>query len=318
MKSNRNPLDEKSNRKGGVPYWEKMKPKGRDAKVKKEPGLEGKNPVKKAAKKEARAMQAKAGQSRGWDDVATWYEKLVGHEGSDYHQHVIVPALMRKLGDIHGKKILDICCGQGFLGRILLEAGAAQICGIDASQQLIAAAKERAKHVKNARYNVADASLPGDWADGTYDVAVCLMAVHDVKNLAGLFANIRAALQPQGVFYLVMMHPCFRVPQSTHWGWDAEKKIQYRRVDHYGKERAIQILTHPGKGTDQHTFFYHRPLMSYINELQKCGLGLSSCEELYSHRRSQKGPRSDAEHQAAEEFPMFLLLEGKMMSSFPA
>ncbi len=302
MKSNRDPLDEKSNRKGGMPYWEKMKPKGREMKV----------------KKDVRSGASAAEKSRGWDEVAKWYEKLVGDEGSDYHQHVIVPALMKRLGSLQGKKVLDLCCGQGFLGRILLEAGAQQVHGVDASRKLIAAARERASKLKQAHYTVADASRPGAWADGQQDVVVCLMAVHDVKDLAGLCRNVRAAMKPKGTFYLVMMHPCFRVPQHTHWGWDEELKIQFRRVDHYGKERVINITTHPGKGTGEQTAFYHRPLSSYIEVLSASQLSVTGCEELYSHRRSQKGPRSDAEHTAAEEFPMFLLLEVSKMSGASA
>jgi hypothetical protein len=33
--------------------------------------------------------------------------------------------------------------------------------------------------------------------------------------------------------------------------------------------------------------------------------------ELCSHRRSQIGPRSKAEHLAAEEFPLFMMMEVK-------
>jgi 2-polyprenyl-3-methyl-5-hydroxy-6-metoxy-1,4-benzoquinol methylase len=316
MKSNRNPLDEKSNRKGGMPFWEKMKPKGREAKVKKEAGHEGKNPVKKVAKKVVRVSPSAAAKSRGWDEVAQWYDKLVGDEGSDYHQHVIVPALMERVGGLRGKKVLDLCCGQGFLGRILLEAGAAEVHGVDASETLIRSARERASKLKNVHYTVADACQPGAWADGQRDVVVCLLAVHDVEDVAGLCRNVQAALKGGGKFYLVMMHPCFRIPQHTHWGWDDEQKVQYRRVDHYGKERSISITTHPGKGTGEQTAFYHRPLSSYIEVMGKNGLCVSGCQELYSHRRSQKGPRSDAEHTAAEEFPMFLLLEVSKMVDF--
>ena len=38
----------------------------------------------------------------------------------------------------------------------------------------------------------------------------------------------------------------------------------------------------------------------------KAGLGVTNCTELFSHRRSQVGPFSKAEHRAAEEFPLFL------------
>jgi len=39
------------------------------------------------------------------------------------------------------------------------------------------------------------------------------------------------------------------------------------------------------------------------------GLGVMKCAELFSHRRSQAGPFSKAEHKAAEEFPLFIGLK---------
>ncbi len=303
MKSNRNSGDPASNRKGGSPFWEKMKPKKTERSIPREKTTTPKKPIISAAPNPSKS------QEKGWDQVAQWYESLVGDEGSDYHKHVIVPAVVKRLGDLSGKRVIDVCCGQGFLGKMLRHAGAAYIQGVDASPQLIAAARQR--HIDDAkqRYMVADACQPGVWADASYDLAICLMAVHDVPDLRGLFHNIARALTPEGRVLLVFMHPCFRIPQHTHWGWDEEKQKQYRRVDRYGSEHTIHITTHPGRKNSQQTKFYHRPLPSYINALADAGLALSGCDELFTHRRSQVGPRSKAEHFAAEEFPMFLLWE---------
>lgn len=303
MKSNRKSGDPASNRKGGTPFWEKMKPKA---------------PVRPQAKEGKRASSPPPKKShsptlppseKGWDQVAQWYENLVGDEGSDYHKNVIVPAVMKRLGDLTAKRVIDVCCGQGFMGKILRQAGAARVLGVDASPQLIAAAKQRHTDDSQQRYLIADACQSGAWADGSHDIAICLMAVHDVPDLRGLFHNIARSLTPQGRALFVFMHPCFRLPQHTHWGWDAEKHMQYRRVDRYGSEHTISITTHPGRKHSQQTKFYHRPLPSYINALGAAGLAVTGCDELFTHRRSQVGPRSKAEHFAAEEFPMFLLWE---------
>lgn len=303
MKSNRKTGDPGSNRKGGTPFWEKMKPKSPERPAKR---------VKPAIAKNQGAAASRGAENKaekGWDQVAQWYEKLVGDDGSDYHKHVIVPALMKRLGDLTEKRVIDVCCGQGFLGKMLRHAGASEVQGVDASPQLIGAARQRHADDPRLRYLVADACQPGVWADGTYDIAICLMAVHDVPDLRGLFQNIARSLIPHGRALLVFMHPCFRFPQHTHWGWDAEQQIQYRRIDRYGSEHTIHITTHPGRKNSQQTKFYHRPLPTYINALAAAGLAITGCDELFTHRRSQVGPRSKAEHFAAEQFPMFLLWE---------
>lgn len=252
-------------------------------------------------------------EEKGWDGVAGWYDKLVGADGSDYHRNVILPATMDLLAVQEGDAVLDLCCGQGVLVRHLLAAGAARVLGVDASGKLIGAARQRYGGEKKAAFLRADACAPGDWADGSFDAAACVMAVHDVPDADGLMRNLSAALKPGGRLVIVMMHPCFRIPKESHWGWDADQKVQYRRLDRYGKSLEIGIQTRPGLGTDEGTVFYHRPLADIITAMGKAGLGVTKCTELFSHRRSQVGPFSKAEHRAAEEFPLFLGLAAVKM-----
>jgi ubiquinone/menaquinone biosynthesis C-methylase UbiE len=245
---------------------------------------------------------------KGWDQVASWYDKLVGDKGSDYHRHVILPAAMRLLVPAAGEKVLDLCCGQGVLIPLLLEAKVATVTAVDASPQLIASAESRFENDKRVRLIIADACVPGSWTDGSHDAAACIMAVHDVPDLAAMAQQAAAALKPGGRFVAIFMHPCFRIPQQAHWGWDEGRKLQYRRVDRYGVPQEIPILTHPGQGGGLTTTFYHRPVGEVLSAFGKAGLAVAICEELFSHRRSQPGPRAKGENRAVQEFPIFMAI----------
>ena len=252
----------------------------------------------------------------GWDAVADWYDRLVGESGHDYHRHVILPAALRMLDARAGESVADVCCGQGVLIRPLLDAGIARYVGVDASPRLIEAA--RARHGGNpaVRLHVADACEAGPWADGTHDAAVCLMAVHDVADADGLFRSMAATLRPGGRAVLVLMHPCFRIPKRTHWGFDNEQKIQFRRIDRYATAEDIVVTTHPGRVESGETRFHHRPLAEILTGLCGAGLAVTGCEEPCSHRRSQGGgPFSRAEHRAAEEFPLFLAVKAVKLAA---
>jgi ubiquinone/menaquinone biosynthesis C-methylase UbiE len=256
----------------------------------------------------------------GWDPVAAWYDKLVGESGSDYHRKVILPAALRMLALQPGESLVDVCCGQGVLAAPVLAAGAGRYLGVDASPKLIAAARNYHRAEPRVSYQVADVSAAaGDWSDGTFDAAACLMAVHDVADIESMFGNLSRALKVGGRALLVFMHPCFRIPRATHWGWDADQKIQFRRVDNYSTARQIPITTHPGKGGGDQTLFHHRPLATLIRALGTAGLAVVDCEELYSHRRSQAaGPFSRAEHRAAEEIPLFIAFKALKSTLGPA
>lgn len=249
-------------------------------------------------------------KDQGWDPVAAWYDKLVGETGSDYHRNVILPAALRILDPQPGESVIDVCCGQGVLVRPLLETKVGKFTGVDASARLIAAAKTRHGTDPRVSFVVADACEPGSWTDASNDAATCIMAVHDVPDLVGMFMNVAKSLKQGGRAVMIFMHPCFRIPRKSHWGWDGDQKIQYRRLDSYGTPLEIPITTHPGKGTGEQTLFHHRPLSDLLSAIGKGGLAVTACEELYSHRRSQgTGPFSKAEHAAAEEFPMFIALK---------
>ncbi len=247
--------------------------------------------------------------ARGWDHVAAWYDQLVGDEGSDYHRHVILPAALRLLDPQPGERVLDLCCGQGVLARLLLERAVGFVLAVDASPKLIAAAKTRGPRDPRVRYVVRDARRLNHLADGSFDAAALVMAVQDLEEIEPVFAGLGRALHPRGRTAVIMMHPCFRIPRQSEWGWDVAKRTQYRRVDRYATPLTIPIATHPGAAPGQQTFFYHRPLADYLNALGRAGLAVVAGEEPLTHRQSQPGGHSRGEHRAALEFPVFLALK---------
>ncbi|HOD82217.1 MAG: Malonyl-(acyl-carrier protein) O-methyltransferase [Planctomycetes bacterium ADurb.Bin126] len=248
-----------------------------------------------------------AGGTTSWEHVASWYDRLVGEEGSDYHRNVILPAAERMLDPQADEKVLDLCCGQGVFCRMLAARGVRHVVGADASESLIASARQRGP--AHVRYAVADARDAAAIPDRPFDAAACLMAVHDVDDLPALFATLAAALRTGGRAVVIFLHPCFRIPRQSSWEWDDQKRTQYRRLDRYASDMAIPIATHPGRGGDEHTVFFHRPLAACLNALGAAGLAVVAAEELLSHHVSQPGGHSRGENRARQEFPVFLALK---------
>lgn len=248
-------------------------------------------------------------QGQGWDHVAAWYDRLVGDEGSDYHQKVVLPAVVHMLGPQSGERFVDLCCGQGVLTRLLVKHGVGEVLAVDASTKLIQSAKARGETHGKVRYVVADARRLGVLADGSYDGAACVLAIQDVDDVEAVFRELGRALRDGGRVVVVMMHPCFRIPRQSSWEWDEHKRTQYRRLERYATPLAIPIATHPGSAPGEKTVFYHRPLAAYINALGAAGLAITACEELLSHRRAEPGSRSRGINRAAGEFPVFLALK---------
>lgn len=242
-----------------------------------------------------------------WEPQAGWYDQRQGERGDDFHSQLVLPAVARQLQARPGQRVLDVCCGQGVLGRFLAEAGM-EVVGVDASPSLIEAARARAGH--RERYVVGDARtldavLPGQ----RFDHAAVVLALQDLDPIEPVFAGLRALVKPGGRIVMVMTHPCFRIPKRTSWGFDEEQGVQYRRLEAYMSPMALPIRTHPGQVNDSSsTTSFHRPLHHYLTALGTAGLAVVGCEELCSTRRGTQGIRSSAEDRAAKEFPVFMVI----------
>lgn len=266
----------------------------------------------------AKDDDAPAPKDRGWEQVAGWYDDLLSTRGSDHHEHTVLPGVERLLDLRAGERMLDVACGQGVLCERLSERGdLGEIVGVDASPSLVEAGNKMLGG--RARMIVGDARTIGDLGLGEFDAAACVLALMNIDDLASVCAGVASSLKPGGRFVVVVLHPAFRGPQTTAWGWTSDGRtgvpVQFRRVDRYLSERSSEIVMNPGKVASGAkavtTTTHHRPIGAYVNALAGAGLAVDAMEEWVSERTSRPGPRADAENVARSEIPMFLALRAR-------
>ncbi|GMU22106.1 MAG: methylase [Phycisphaerae bacterium] len=250
-----------------------------------------------------REHRSAGGPPTDWGPVASWYDELVGESGSDYHREVVLPGALRLLGLKAGDSCVDIACGQGVLCRILHAQGVRAV-GVDAAEPLVRLARQRSE--SGITYHVGDARDLSFLPAGEFMTAACVLAIQNIHPILPVFQSVNRVLQPAGRLVLVMMHPCFRGPKATGWGWDNKATVQYRRVDRYLIPRKEPIVTHPGRDPGRYTWSFHKPIEAYVKALRNAGLLIDAIEEWASHRTSPPGPRQAAENSARKEIPLFM------------
>lgn len=244
-----------------------------------------------------------------WDAVAHWYDGWVGEEGSEYHREIAVPTLLDLLEPQPGENILDIGCGQGVLAQYIAEARA-RYTGVDASPRLVELARRR--HGKEGRFLLGNAcnlcDVPG-LAEGSYDAVTFLLSLQDMDPLDDVLRSAAWSLKPGGRLVALIMHPAFRVPRQSGWGWDEGRKLQYRRVDRYLTPLPVPIKRLDGS---RPTRSFHRPLSAYVNSMAACGLVVDNMLEVPAHRvKSPRAGDDKAAEMARREIPLFLGLRAK-------
>ncbi len=245
-------------------------------------------------------------QKTSWESSAKWYDEAVGEKGHYYHEHVIIPKLLQlmELSKTERPKILDIACGQGILSRHI-PAGISYL-GLDISASLIRSAKERADK-KHHQFLVQDATKKMTLPNKDFTHAAIILALQNIAEPLQVLKNGAAHLVPGGKLFIVLNHPCFRIPRQSSWGIDEPKKLQYRRVDSYLSSLKIPIQTHPGKREEVQTLTFHHPLSAFTKWLKEAGFVVLEIEEWISDKKSEGG-RAKMENRAREEFPLFMTL----------
>ena len=243
--------------------------------------------------------------SRSWDAVATWYSGWVGAGGSEHHRRLAVPAILDLLALSPSEHLLDLGCGPGVLAPHAARAGARYL-GVDTSPRLLAFARRH--HGSVGRFLDADATvLPSDgrFVPGAFDAVSFLLSVQDIDPLDGALRSAAWSLRPGGRVAIIMTHPCFRVPRQSGWGWDASRRLQYRRVDRYLTRLEVPMKQYEGARRGA-TRSYHRPLAEYINGLSSNGLLVDRIDEIPADCVLDRANATRAELAARREIPLFL------------
>ena len=129
----------------------------------------------------------------GPDVYAQWRASGIGAITEQLQRRLILTLV----GDISGRDVLDVGCGDGDLAVELSRRGAT-VTGIDASPDMIEAARARAKREgPNISFMVGEADrIP--FAAERFDVVVAVTILCFVSNVAPVFQEIARVLRPVG------------------------------------------------------------------------------------------------------------------------
>ncbi len=78
----------------------------------------------------------------GWEELSDWYDMKQGEEGDLWHRALIDPTVLRLLGEVSDKDVLDLGCGNGYLSRGLAKQGA-RVTAVDSNPKIIYHATKR-------------------------------------------------------------------------------------------------------------------------------------------------------------------------------
>ncbi len=208
-----------------------------------------------------------------YDQIADWYNGSI-RSGSLIHD-LVVPELLNLTGDIRGKHVCDLACGQGVIARQLAQKGAS-VVGVDIAEKMLAfARRDEEMEPLGIVYLHDDAQTLSSIADAIFEGVVCNMALVDIPDIDATCHTVQRILREGGWFVFSITHPCFQTPAST-WT-NAEDGSVYREVRGYFTE-GFWRSANP-QGVRGQVGAYHRMLSTYLNALIGAGFLLERMVE---------------------------------------
>jgi SAM-dependent methyltransferase len=184
-----------------------------------------------------------------------------------------------------GRVTLDVGCGEGRVTRDLKELGHRAV-GVDASETMIAAAREADPSGEYLVANAAELPFP----DGHADLAVAFMLLMDVDDMAAAVREVARVLEPSGGLALAVVHPI----NSAH---DIDREDPEDRLvmteDYFDRRRYSDLIE---RGDLRMTFeSIHWTLQDYFDALLTAGFQVTALREI-----------GDPEHPRWSRYPLFL------------
>jgi SAM-dependent methyltransferase len=221
--------------------------------------------------------------------------------------------LLGLIGELEGKSVVDLACGEGHYTRILRQRGAAKVVGVDVSAGMIELARaQESAHKLGIEYLVQDVRTLAlaeefDLAVGAY----LLNYARDRHELLAMCQGIARCLKPGGRFVGICSNPAldFReVSSFRKYGFNVSKLDQLNGMTVVGWD--FNLADGPLRIEN-----YHLAPSCYEDAFLASGLGLL-------HWRSpQLAPEAEAESDGGHAYwaaflahPPVIFLEGVKLS----
>lgn len=128
---------------------------------------------------------------------ARWRETYLG----SFTEHLEEAAIFRFAGDLRGKRLLDLGCGDGTYSIAAFQRGA-HVTGVDISEAMLESARCRALAIGASAewHRVPAESLP--YESETFDTVIAVTVLCFVREPLQVMREVRRVLRPGGSFVI--------------------------------------------------------------------------------------------------------------------
>ena len=213
-------------------------------------------------------------------------------------------------GDLHGKKMLEICCGSGHSLVYNADRGAKELWGIDISQkQLDNASKLLSGYGYSANLICSqmedELNVPKEYFDYVYSI----YGIGWTTDLQGTFDKIASYLKKDGIFIFSWHHT---LNYCIAWSCDERREIfdndNLIMTKSYFDEEYFKMPVH-----DSEIILCNRKLSTYVNALANSGFVIERLVEESDKASLQAEGELDPKTRKAKMLPLSFCIKARKL-----
>lgn len=158
--------------------------------------------------------------ARQYDAMADAYEADTA-EGP-FNAYYERPAMTTLVGEVEGRRVLELGCGTGPLTEWLV-GGGAKVTACDVSPTMVDKARRRLGD--RARLLVADIAQPLPFPSASFDLVVASLVLHYVEDWAAVLAEMHRVLELSGAVVFSTHHPTMDWQLASPEDYFATKQV---------------------------------------------------------------------------------------------
>ncbi len=209
-----------------------------------------------------------------------------GDEGDNARRTLLDPTILRLMGEVEGKTILDAGCGNGYLSRKLAQKGAA-VTGVEPSENLFRYCLKRESE-QNLGVTYIQQDLTDLVGSDAYDAVTLINVLMDIPKYQTALTNCVRTLKTGGIIIISILHPAFPGFESD---W---QKLGHIEISEYFSPQPLK---------QKYGHLFHRPIQDYLNALIDDGC---SIERIVEPQLSDKKSALRSAH-----VPQFLVIKAR-------
>lgn len=233
---------------------------------------------------------------KSWDKIAAQYRRRYEISTDIVHYGPLCPGedKLGLLGDISGKRAVDLGCGCG-QNAIALARKGARVTGIDLSVEQLRQAEDLATEERvPVEFKPADLADLSFLPDSEFDLAVSACAIAFVEDIESAFSEAFRILKPDGVFILSDMNPLQYIMD------EADGSVEFNNK--YPFDPILMKWSWEFQNIDRAPRFQHyvRSISHYVNTLLAAGFCVS---KILEPRPTEETPHIGFSREILEEYP---------------